>query len=203
MQDGDFLEFLCHFQTYTRASLTQKVFQILDNHLSHMSLRGIDVSPGSCIILLSYPLHCCYKLQPLDCRVFGPFRKMVYTFTDSWMRHHPKTLCPLPLLCILHQPHRACHCTTTIHLTSSWAFSVSTTGPPLILPATAPFSITSTVPAAGPSSFASVASTSGPPYIALNIPTAGPLSTTSTVPVTGPPFDCLHRMRWWNIFLDP
>ncbi|KAL1251473.1 hypothetical protein QQF64_019269 [Cirrhinus molitorella] len=31
------------------------------------------------------------KLQPLDRSVFGPFNKMVYTFSDSWMRHHPGT----------------------------------------------------------------------------------------------------------------
>lgn len=87
MQDEDFLEFLCHFQTHTRASATQKVWLIFDSHHSYMSLRGIDFCRGSGIILFSYPPHYSHKLQPLDCSVFGLFKKMVYTFSNSWIRH--------------------------------------------------------------------------------------------------------------------
>lgn len=64
---------------------------ILCNHHSHMSLRGIDFCWESGIILFSYPQHCSHKLQPLDRSVFDPFKKMGYTFSDSWMRHHPGT----------------------------------------------------------------------------------------------------------------
>ncbi|KAL7394441.1 hypothetical protein ABVT39_026194 [Epinephelus coioides] len=89
MQEEDFLEFLCHFQSHTRATPEQKALLILDNHHSHMSLRAIDFCPGSGIVLLSYPPHFSHKLHPLDRSVFGPFKKMVYTFSDTWMREHP------------------------------------------------------------------------------------------------------------------
>ncbi|KAK0148855.1 Jerky -like [Merluccius polli] len=66
MQEEDFLVFLKHFQTHTKSSLESKVLLILDNHTSHLSVEGIDFCRSHGIVLLSFPPHCSYKLQPLD-----------------------------------------------------------------------------------------------------------------------------------------
>ncbi|XP_016366168.1 uncharacterized protein LOC107706847 [Sinocyclocheilus rhinocerous] len=199
IQDEDFLEFLCHFQTHTRASPTQMVLLILGNHHSHMSLRGIDFCRESGIILLSYPPHCSHKLQPLDRSVFGPF-KMVYSFSDSWMRHHPGTtmsIYDIPAIVRDSFPMAATpsDIQAGFRCTGIWPFNrdifsdayfapscvtdrphnpeTSVTGPASTVSVAGQFS-TSTVPA--------TASISGTPYIALNVPTTGPFSTTYTVP---------------------
>jgi len=62
---------------------------LLDNHASHISIQALDFCKENGIVLLSFPPHCTHKLQPLDRAVFGPFKKMINTATDNWMRNHP------------------------------------------------------------------------------------------------------------------
>ncbi len=89
MMEDHFLQFLKHFHHHTRASLDAKVLLILDNHSSHLSVRGIDFCRENGIVMLSFPPHCSHKLQPLDRTVYGPLKRHVNTFCDTWMRSHP------------------------------------------------------------------------------------------------------------------
>ncbi|KAL1276995.1 hypothetical protein QQF64_023668 [Cirrhinus molitorella] len=89
MLEDHFLQFLEHFHHHTRASLDAKVLLILDNHSSHLSVRGIDFCRKNGIVMLSFPPHCSHKLQPLDRTVYGPLKRHVNAFCDTWMRSHP------------------------------------------------------------------------------------------------------------------
>ncbi|XP_063731553.1 uncharacterized protein LOC134859146 [Eleginops maclovinus] len=89
MLEEHFLQFLQHFQHHTRASLYSKVLLILDNHSSHLSVAGINFCRENGIVMLSFPPHCSHKLQPLDRTVYGPLKRHVNSFCDSWMRSHP------------------------------------------------------------------------------------------------------------------
>ena len=89
MQEEDFLSFLGHFAKHTKVSPERKVFLLLDNHSSHISVRAVDFCKGQGIVLLTFPPHCSHKLQPLDRNVFGPFKKMVNAASDDWMRMNP------------------------------------------------------------------------------------------------------------------
>ncbi|XP_041845662.1 uncharacterized protein LOC121642781 [Melanotaenia boesemani] len=89
MQEEDFLVFLRHFQIHTKSSLESKVLLLLDNHSSHLSVKGIDFCKSHGIILLSFPPHCSHKLQPLDRSVYGPLKRLVNNCCDSWMKAHP------------------------------------------------------------------------------------------------------------------
>ncbi|KAK9976965.1 hypothetical protein ABG768_018786 [Culter alburnus] len=89
MMEDHFLQFLKHFHHHTRASLDAKVLLILDNHSSHLSVRGIDFCRENGIVMLSFPPHCSHKLQPLDRTVYGPLKRHVNSFCDTWMRSHP------------------------------------------------------------------------------------------------------------------
>ncbi len=89
MMEDHFLQFLKHFHHHTRASLDAKVLLILDNHSSHLSVRGIDFCRENGIVMLSFPPHCSHKFQPLDRTVYGPLKRHVNTFCDTLMRSHP------------------------------------------------------------------------------------------------------------------
>lgn len=89
MQEEDFLLFLDHFAKHTKVSPEKKVLLLLDNHCSHLSVKAIDFCKEKGIVLLTFPPHCSHKLQPLDRSVYGPFKKMVNTACDTWMKMNP------------------------------------------------------------------------------------------------------------------
>lgn len=66
-----------------------KVLLILENHPSHLSIEGVNFCCSSGIVLLLLQPHCSHKLQPLDRTVYGPFKKVVNTACDPWMKSHP------------------------------------------------------------------------------------------------------------------
>lgn len=83
MNAEHFHQYLVFFQSHAHASLENPVLLILDNHESHLSIRGLDFCKENGIIVLSLPPHCSHKLQPLDRSVFGPFKKVVNTTCDN------------------------------------------------------------------------------------------------------------------------
>lgn len=85
----DFFIFLEHFVKHTRPSKERPVLLVLDNHDSHLSLKGVDFCKDNGLVVLSLPPHCSHKLQPLDRCVFSPFKKYVNSKCDSWMRSNP------------------------------------------------------------------------------------------------------------------
>lgn len=89
MTANDFFIFLEHFIKYTRCSKDRPVLLILDNHESHLSVKGIDLCKENGVVLLSLPPHCTHKMQPLDVSVYGPLKKYVNSACDSWLRNNP------------------------------------------------------------------------------------------------------------------
>ncbi|KAJ8346810.1 hypothetical protein SKAU_G00282110 [Synaphobranchus kaupii] len=89
MQEKEFVVFLQHFVSQTRATPTNKVLLLLDNHSSHCSIPAIQYCKEHGIILLTFPPHCSHKLQPFDRSVFGPLKRDVNVAMDAWMRCHP------------------------------------------------------------------------------------------------------------------
>ncbi|XP_046615411.1 MFS-type transporter clz9-like [Neodiprion virginianus] len=89
MQNAEFLLFLQHFKRQVTPTVDQKCLLLLDNHISHISIQALNFCKENGIVLLSFSPHCTHKLQSLDRAVFGPFKKMINTATDNWMRNHP------------------------------------------------------------------------------------------------------------------
>eukprot|EP00102_Acyrthosiphon_pisum_P013286 XP_008182808.1 PREDICTED: uncharacterized protein LOC103309352 [Acyrthosiphon pisum] len=89
MQGEEFLQFMKHFVSHTRSSIDRKVLVLLDNYESHLYLPVIDFCRENGVVLLSFPPHCSHKLQPLDCWVYGPFKKYVNRGMDQWMTMNP------------------------------------------------------------------------------------------------------------------
>ncbi|KYN06058.1 PREDICTED: uncharacterized protein LOC108783334 [Cyphomyrmex costatus] len=89
IKENHFLEFLTHFVKNTKCSKENPVLFLLDNHLSHVSVPGIDYARDNGINMLSFPPHCSHKLQILDVSVYGPIKKYVNRAMDCWMTNHP------------------------------------------------------------------------------------------------------------------
>ena len=62
---------------------------ILDNHDLHLSIEVLDYAKDNGIVMLTIPPHCSHKVQPLDCTVFGPFKRYYSTAVKSWMVDNP------------------------------------------------------------------------------------------------------------------
>ena len=84
-----FYEFLQHFASKTSCSKENPALLILDNHVSHVSLRSVEFAEESGLILLTLPPHTSHRLQPLDRTVFGLFKAHYDRVVDGWMRTNP------------------------------------------------------------------------------------------------------------------
>lgn len=93
MTEESFVQFLKHFIKCTKPTNNDPVLLLLDNHVSHLSIEGLDLCKGNGVVLLSFPPHCSHRLQPLDISVYGPFKKMCRKGVDNWLKSNPgKTL---------------------------------------------------------------------------------------------------------------
>lgn len=92
-KEPHFVDFLRHFVAHAKCSKQKPCLLLLDNHSSHLSIDGLNFAKANSFIMLSFPLHCSHKLQPLDRSVYGLLKRHVNSVSDSWMRNNPgKTL---------------------------------------------------------------------------------------------------------------
>ncbi|KAJ8395927.1 hypothetical protein AAFF_G00026350, partial [Aldrovandia affinis] len=89
MKDVHFVDFLKHFTEHTKCSKEKPSLLLLDNHISHMSIDGLNYAKENGIIMVSFPPHCSHRLQPLDRSVYGPLKRHINTACDAWMRNNP------------------------------------------------------------------------------------------------------------------
>ncbi len=89
MQEEEFVIFLKHFVKHTKVTSERKVLLLLDNHSLHLSVQAVNYCKENGIVLLTFPPHCSHKLQLLDRSMYGPFKKMINTASDTWMRMNP------------------------------------------------------------------------------------------------------------------
>ncbi|KAF2904638.1 hypothetical protein ILUMI_01537 [Ignelater luminosus] len=84
-----FSSVLKHFVEHERPTVANPKLIIMDNNESHLSIEALDLAKENGIILLTLPLHCSHKLQPLDVTVFRSFRKFYNAACDTWMINNP------------------------------------------------------------------------------------------------------------------
>ncbi|XP_030037459.2 uncharacterized protein LOC115452978 [Manduca sexta] len=85
INDSLFIDWLQHFISYAKPSLTNQVLLILDNHESHISLGAYNLCRDNGIIMLTLPPHTSHKLQPLDLTFFGPLKSAYYQECENYM----------------------------------------------------------------------------------------------------------------------
>lgn len=84
-----FPECLGHFVQHSHSSNENPTLLLLDNHESHVTLEAVDFCKEHGIHLLSFPPHRTHRLQPLDCAVYGPFKKYYNVACNEWMVSNP------------------------------------------------------------------------------------------------------------------
>ena len=89
MKEEHFLDFLKHFVASEKCSTERPCLLLLDNHVSHLSIDGLNYAKENGIVMLSFPPHCSHRLQPLDRTVYGPLKRHVNTACDGWMLKIP------------------------------------------------------------------------------------------------------------------
>lgn len=82
-------DYLPFFISSVRCSKQQPILLILDNHISHISIKAVELCRDSGIHLLTLPPHTSHKLQPLDRCVYGPLKTYFNQALDDWMRTNP------------------------------------------------------------------------------------------------------------------
>ena len=68
------LNWLQHFKKHARASMKNQVLLLMDNYKTHRTVQSLEFSKKNGIVLLTFPLHCRYKLPPLDVSAYGPLK---------------------------------------------------------------------------------------------------------------------------------
>ncbi len=80
-----FLVWIKHFEKYAQPSKERPVLLILDNHVSHQSLKELLFCREHHIHLLSLSPHCSQQLQPLDVAFFGPLKNLYSSLLDNYL----------------------------------------------------------------------------------------------------------------------
>ena len=83
MTEEHFLDFLKHFVEHVRCTHEKPCLLLLDNHESHICIKGLDFAKENGIVMLSFPPHCTHRLQPLDRSIYGPFKKYFNIMADD------------------------------------------------------------------------------------------------------------------------
>ena len=83
MNSENFVIWLKHFIDHTRCSKERKVLLLLDNHESQVSATNLDTCKENGIVMVTLPLHCSHKLQPLNRSVFGLLKRYDNASCDS------------------------------------------------------------------------------------------------------------------------
>ncbi|XP_043275326.1 uncharacterized protein [Venturia canescens] len=80
-----FFIWLVHFKEHAKPTKEHPCLLILDNHVSHVSLKILDFCKKHGIILLPVPPHTSHRLQPLNIAFYGPLKKAFKKECDSFM----------------------------------------------------------------------------------------------------------------------
>jgi hypothetical protein len=82
------VQWLHNFQNNVKATETDPVLLVLDNHISHCSLEAVIFCRENYITLSSIPPHGSPKIQPLDCGFFGPLKSAYSQECDAFIVNH-------------------------------------------------------------------------------------------------------------------
>jgi hypothetical protein len=88
------------FIKHTRIMKDKPLSLALNNQMSHLGTRVIDLAKENAV-LISFAPHTSLELQPLDRSVYGPYRNFVNSSSDAWIRSNPaktRTMNDIPFI---------------------------------------------------------------------------------------------------------
>ncbi|KAJ8954863.1 hypothetical protein NQ318_023427 [Aromia moschata] len=87
-QKTSFLEWLRHFAQFAKCSMEDPVLVIMDNHVTHSTLKSYTFCRENGIIAVSLPPHTSHRLQPLDVTFFSSLKSAYNIECDLYMKSH-------------------------------------------------------------------------------------------------------------------
>lgn len=99
-----FIRWLSHFKDHTKPTKENPVLLILDNHVSHTSIRAIDFYRDNNIIALTLPPHSSHKLQPLDRGFHVALKRYYSNECEKWLRNNPGRVITVFQMCKIFTP---------------------------------------------------------------------------------------------------
>ena len=85
------VKYLEHFIQFTKCSTENPVLLIMENHASHIFLTALLMGRKRGILVVTIYPHTSHKLQPLNCTVYGLFKRYYNLALDNWMKENPAT----------------------------------------------------------------------------------------------------------------
>lgn len=83
------MKWINHFQSFVKASIDDKVIQIVDGHASHKGIETLEYAKENGIHVICLPPHCTHRMQPLDVSFFGPLKTYYNQEIAKWLKAHP------------------------------------------------------------------------------------------------------------------
>ncbi|KAG5872297.1 hypothetical protein JTB14_022619 [Gonioctena quinquepunctata] len=123
-----FLKLSEHIKKHTNSSPTNKILLLMDDHETHVSLDAILFAREHGIVLLSFPPHCTHKMQPLDKRVYGPFKsKCRISFNDFILSNPGKPITIYDVAKLSAQPYLQTFtpCNIISNFNSTWLWPIN------------------------------------------------------------------------------
>lgn len=89
--DGDiFLAWTKRFIKYNGCSKERPMLLLLNGHASRVkNVDVIDLAEANGVIIIYFPPHCTYRMQPLDVGFMNPFSMYYTKEVEKWLRLHP------------------------------------------------------------------------------------------------------------------
>lgn len=84
-----FVDVMKHFVKCSGSSKENPTLLLVDNVESHLSVNTINFARENGVTLFTFPPHYTHKLQPLDVRIFSPFKSYYDNAINSWMISNP------------------------------------------------------------------------------------------------------------------
>lgn len=80
-----FFAWLQHFKIHSKSSKDNPCLLVLDNHLSHISIKNYEYCEKHGIVLLPIPPHTSHRMLPLNVSFYGPLKKAFRKECDTHM----------------------------------------------------------------------------------------------------------------------
>lgn len=104
MQEKDFEQFLKYFHTHAKCSIERPALLLLDKYSSRLTIQSLKYAEEHGIVMLSFPLNCSHKLQPLDRTVFAHFKNHVNSASNTWVLNNPDHTMSIPEIIAVAYP---------------------------------------------------------------------------------------------------
>ena len=76
---------LHHFIEHMGVYVTKRGVLVMDNHESHISVEVVEMAGEKGLSIVTFPPHRSHRMQPLDVRIYGPFKQYFNTASPFMM----------------------------------------------------------------------------------------------------------------------